>query len=242
MRARDRGADISGIEADDETGEITIRLTAPGRDVLQRARARLRRPGARRGRRFRTSAPTRPRASGPYEITASEPGREFVLERTPNFADLDIPDIPTGNIDRITTRIVPSVREQAQEVLDGRLDYMQDPPPAGDARATSRAQAKRPLHRARDRLDLLLLPQPAPARRSTTRSSARPSTARSTGARSPTSTGARCSPAARCSPPACRATTRDLDTKRCPYGVRPDPRTCAAPGRSSTRRSRRVNA
>ena len=47
MRARDRGGDISGITADDETGEITIRLDPSGRDVLQRARARLRRPRAR---------------------------------------------------------------------------------------------------------------------------------------------------------------------------------------------------
>ena len=82
-----------------------------------------------------------PPGVGPYEITASEPGREFVLERTPNFPDLDIPDIPTGNIDRITTRIVPSVREQAQQVLDGRLDYMQDePPPAMRARVRAQAQ------------------------------------------------------------------------------------------------------
>ena len=63
-----------------------------------------------------------------------------MLERSPNFADLDIPDIPTGNVERITTRIGGSVREQAEDVLDGKLDYMQDQPPA-DLMRTIREQA-----------------------------------------------------------------------------------------------------
>ena len=63
-----------------------------------------------------------------------------MLAAHPELPDLDIPDIPTGNVDRITTRLVPSVREQAQQVLDGRLDYMQDePPPSMRAQRPSQA-------------------------------------------------------------------------------------------------------
>ncbi len=140
MRTRDRGADISGIEADDETGEITIRLTRPDATFSNALALVFAAPVPARTP-FHDLTADPPPGVGPYEITASEPGREFVLERTPNFPDLDIPDIPTGNIDRITTRIVPSVREQAQQVLDGRLDYMQDEPPPA-MRARVRAQAK----------------------------------------------------------------------------------------------------
>ena len=70
----------------------------------------------------------------------------------------------------------PARASQAQDVLDGKLDYMQDPPPA-DLEPTILEQARRPLRRAPDRRHLLLLPRPAARRRSTTRSSARRSTA-----------------------------------------------------------------
>jgi peptide/nickel transport system substrate-binding protein len=42
----------------------------------------------------------------------------------------DIPRIPKGNVDQITTKIVKSGRRQAQDVVSGKLDYMQDPPPS----------------------------------------------------------------------------------------------------------------
>jgi peptide/nickel transport system substrate-binding protein len=50
-----------------------------------------------------------------------------VMEKNPNF---DIPDIPEGNIDTITTKIIKSAEKQTQDVINGELDFMQDPPPA----------------------------------------------------------------------------------------------------------------
>lgn len=138
-RAGRAGGDIRGIEADDETGEITIRLTRPDATFSNALALVFAAPvPARTPVRDLTADP--PPGVGPYEITSSEPGRDFVLERAPTFAELDIPDIPTGNIERITTRIVPSVREQAADVIAGRLDYMQDQPPA-PIRARVRAEA-----------------------------------------------------------------------------------------------------
>ena len=128
IRAGDPEGDISGIETDDETGEITIALGEPDAtfsNVLAMNFAGLV-PG---DTPFRNMTASPPPGVGPYEITESVPNRHFVLERHEGFGELDIPDIPTGNIDKITTRIIRSEREQAQDVLDNQLDYMQDPPP-----------------------------------------------------------------------------------------------------------------
>jgi peptide/nickel transport system substrate-binding protein len=120
--------DISGIEADDQTGNITINLTEPDGSfshVLSMWFAGL----------VPSDTPCEnmtenpPPGVGPYMITESVPNRQFVMKKNPNFPDLG-PDIPPGNIDTITTKIVKNAVRQAQDVISGELDYMQDPPPA----------------------------------------------------------------------------------------------------------------
>ncbi len=68
-----------------------------------------------------------PPGVGPYKFTESVPNRQFVMEKN---AEFNIPGIPKGNIDTITTQIVKSAERQTQDVISGKLDYMQDPPPA----------------------------------------------------------------------------------------------------------------
>ncbi len=107
----------------------------------------------------------------------------------------------------IRATVDPSRRRQAQDVLDGKLDYMQDPP-AGGADADDHRAGRRSAHRrARP-------PRPPTSGstggspRSTTRSCARPSTAaldRAAVARA--LRRARCSRAAPCWPRASPATT-----------------------------------
>jgi len=129
LKAHDTGADIAGIRTNNDTREITIELTRPDaafQNVLAMVFAGLV-PG---DTPFRNMTSDPPPGVGPYKITDSEPNRQFVLTRNPIFDQLDIPDIPTGSIETITTRIIPSEREQAQDVLQNRLDYMQDSPPA----------------------------------------------------------------------------------------------------------------
>ena len=58
------------------------------------------------------------------------PNRHFVLRRNPRFEGLGIPGIPAGRLASITTEIVKSPARQAQDVIRGDLDYMQDAPPA----------------------------------------------------------------------------------------------------------------
>jgi peptide/nickel transport system substrate-binding protein len=121
-------ADIPGITADDKTGDITIKLDGPDgsfSNVLAMWFVGLT-PG---DTPCKNLTKTPPPGVGPYKITESVPNRQFVMEKNANFPDLG-PEIPAGHIDKITTKIVKSAERQAQDVISGELDYMQDPPPA----------------------------------------------------------------------------------------------------------------
>jgi peptide/nickel transport system substrate-binding protein len=119
-------ADISGIETNDQTGEVTVNLTEPSGSFLNTLALNF--SGiVPSDTPFKNLTQDPPPGVGSYAITRSVPNREFVMERNRNF---DIPGIPKGNIDRITTKIVKSAERQTQDVINGRLDYMQDPPPA----------------------------------------------------------------------------------------------------------------
>ena len=118
-------ADIPGIETDDRTGEITIKLTEPDgtfSNVLAMNFAGVV-PG---DTPFENLTKSPPPGIGPYKITESVPNRQFVLERNRRF---HIPGLPDGKLERITTRIVTSGTRAAQGVISGELDYMQDPLP-----------------------------------------------------------------------------------------------------------------
>jgi peptide/nickel transport system substrate-binding protein len=117
--------DISGIETNDETGEVTITLTGPDGTILNVLAMNFAGlvPG---DTPFENLSADPPPGIGPYMFTKSVPNREFVMEKNKNF---NIPGIPKGNIDTITTKIVKSAERQTQDVISGELDYMQDPPP-----------------------------------------------------------------------------------------------------------------
>src|SRR5918999_2569893 len=120
--------DISGIETDNQTGKITIQLSEPDGSfshVLAMWFAGL----VPSDTPFENLTEDPPPGVGPYMITESVPNRQFVMEKNPNFPDL-VPDIPADNVDKITIRIIENAVRQAQDVISGELDYMQDPPPA----------------------------------------------------------------------------------------------------------------
>src|SRR5918995_590825 len=121
--------DISGIETNDETGEITITLTEPDGSfshVLAMWFAAL----VPSDTPFKNMTENPPPGVGPYMVTESVPNRQFVLERNAEYDKNPIEGIEPGNIDKITTKIIKSAQRQAQDVISGNLDYMQDPPPA----------------------------------------------------------------------------------------------------------------
>jgi len=123
----DADADISGIQANDKTGEITIRLTAPEgafSNVLAMNFAGVV-PG---DTPFENMTQDPAPGVGTYMFTKSEPNREFVLERNPKFTEDTIPGVPVANLETVRTVITPSVPQQTQDVIDNELDFMQEPP------------------------------------------------------------------------------------------------------------------
>ena len=121
-------ADIEGIETDDRTRRITIRLERPyaAFDHLLALPFAAPVPAATP---FRNATQQPPPGTGPFTITESEPEREFVMERNPEFKSLGIEGVPAARLDRITTRVNLEKPKQAQDVLSGKLDYMSDSPP-----------------------------------------------------------------------------------------------------------------
>ena len=120
-------ADIPGIDTDDKTGEITIELTDRRADfgnALAMNFAGLV-PG---DTPFENMTKDPPPGVGAYMFTKSVPNREFVLERNPRYSEDMVPGVPEAKIDTVTTKIVPNVVQQTQEVIDNEIDFMQEPP------------------------------------------------------------------------------------------------------------------
>jgi peptide/nickel transport system substrate-binding protein len=120
--------DIKGITTDDKTGDIKIQLDAPDgsfTNVLAMWFVGLV-PGDTPCKNLTENPPP---GVGPYKVTESVPNRQFVLEKNANWPDLGA-DLPAGHVDKITTKIIKNAQRQAQDVISGELDYMQDPPPA----------------------------------------------------------------------------------------------------------------
>jgi peptide/nickel transport system substrate-binding protein len=138
-RSRDPDADLSGVETDDGTGRIVIRLDRPYAPFEHLLALTYAAPVPSKTP-FKNTTPKPPPATGPFEITRSDPNREFVLSRNPKFESLGIDGVQEAKVDRITVRIVPDKVKQAEDVLSNKLDYMSDSPPP-DMLPTVREQA-----------------------------------------------------------------------------------------------------
>jgi peptide/nickel transport system substrate-binding protein len=125
QKAEQADADISGITADDATGEIKVELTAPDGKFLFAIGlvSAAPTPAAKSPFKRSNSMP----GAGPYTIDIKNPTREFVLTKTPGF---DIPGLAKGNIDTITV-VKGTVTKMTQDVIDNKLDYMTEDPTGG---------------------------------------------------------------------------------------------------------------
>ena len=124
---REEGDDIRGVDTDDRGRRVTVRLTDPDQTFLHKLATTYAGIVPRRTP-FEDLSRRPPPGVGPYRISASRPGRAFVLTQVRGF---DLPDVPEGNVQRITTRVVKSAEDRARAVIKGRLDYMQGTPPVG---------------------------------------------------------------------------------------------------------------
>jgi peptide/nickel transport system substrate-binding protein len=112
---------IEGIAADDATRTITIRLRRPYgafSNVLAMPGTAL--VPADTPIQDLTRDP--PPGVGAYVITDVVPNRSWTMVRNPGFDRLDIPNIPTGSLDRVKVRIEPNPRSAVEEVLQNRAD------------------------------------------------------------------------------------------------------------------------
>jgi peptide/nickel transport system substrate-binding protein len=121
----DRGdaATISGITADDATRAITVELRRPYgafANVLGLPATGL----VPRGTPMRDLSGDPPPGVGAYEIKDVVPNKGWSMVRNRRFADLDLPNIPEGDLERIVVRIEPNARAAVEQVLSGRADNL----------------------------------------------------------------------------------------------------------------------
>lgn len=119
---------VSGIKVDDESGEIAIELSAPSGTFENELAMPFTAPIP-AGTPAKDQTPSPPPATGPYEITESDPGNAIVFERNPqwdgNNGDI-LSDLPGGHVDRIEVDIVRNQSTQVNEVERGEKDWMFD--------------------------------------------------------------------------------------------------------------------
>ena len=139
VKAKDpQKADISGIETNDATGEVTVTLTQP--DGTFPSILGLNFSGiVPSSTPFENQTKDPPPGTGAYKITRSEPNREFVLEKNAQFEPLD--GVPAGKAKKLTFKIIKSLDRATQDVIKGRADALHEPPPA-DLQPTIEAKYK----------------------------------------------------------------------------------------------------
>jgi peptide/nickel transport system substrate-binding protein len=130
FRRAKRGG-IPGIVTNDATGKIVIHLFKSRSTFTQELAlpfAALVPPNTP----VKDESLNPPPATGPYVITSSEPGRGWSYERNPewdpNNAQL-MPDLPDGNANRIQIAVIHNESAEVDEVEEGKLDFMLNPPP-----------------------------------------------------------------------------------------------------------------
>ncbi|MBX7431833.1 ABC transporter substrate-binding protein [Mycobacterium sp. Y57] len=124
---------ITGITTDDETGDITIQLTEPNgtfENLLGLMFAAPVPPGTPLDS-DATNDP--PPASGPFMISSVDAPRTLTLERNPQFQtvkDAGAEEVADANVDKITLVENKNQSAQVTDILQNKVDFMMDPPPA----------------------------------------------------------------------------------------------------------------
>jgi len=123
---------ISGIKANDKTGEIQIELEKPRGTFTNELGLMFVAPVP-KGTPNEDLSASPPPGTGPYTITNSQPGRGWEVERNPYWEKANskaMPDLPTGNLDGAKFTVVRNPQTQVNDIEQGKYDYMETPPPA----------------------------------------------------------------------------------------------------------------
>jgi peptide/nickel transport system substrate-binding protein len=118
--ANGKATTISGITANDSTGQIVIHLVAPYGafdNVLAFPALGLVPSGAP----FKNEPNSPPPGVGPYEITNIVPNVSFSLVKNPHWAAINIPGIPAGSVN-VDAKISSNLDSNALSVLNNSAD------------------------------------------------------------------------------------------------------------------------
>jgi peptide/nickel transport system substrate-binding protein len=126
-----KSGDISGIKTDDASGKIVIDLTQPRGTFTNELALTFTAPVP-PDTPDKDQSPNPPPATGPYAITSSNPGRSWSYARNPQWAKNNaklMPDLPSGHVDKINITLISNDSTQVNEIEQGKLDWMFNPPP-----------------------------------------------------------------------------------------------------------------
>ena len=118
--SKTKKGDISGITTDDAAGDITIKLAKPQGD-FQNVLATIFAAPIPSGTPAKDQSTTPIPSTGPYMISAYAPNRSITMVRNPNFQPTD--NVPDGNPDKISLKIVQDDSAALQQVIAGTGNY-----------------------------------------------------------------------------------------------------------------------
>jgi peptide/nickel transport system substrate-binding protein len=122
---------IAGIQTDDASGRIVIHLVKP-RSTFSNELAMLFAAPLPADTKRKDLSGDPPPGTGPYEIVSSKPGAAWAYQRNPEWAKTNgklLPQIPTGYYDDINVSVIHNAETAVNEVIRGKLDWMEEPPP-----------------------------------------------------------------------------------------------------------------
>jgi len=119
--AAGKAQSISGIQADNSTGKITITLSQPygAFDNLLAFESSAPIPSSTP---MKVLSNTPPLGDGPYKFGKIVPNGSYQLLRNSDFASFKIPGIPTGYADEIDVSVNSNSTAEAQAVLNNQAD------------------------------------------------------------------------------------------------------------------------
>jgi peptide/nickel transport system substrate-binding protein len=123
--------DIKGVEADDQTGEITIELTEANGAfpyILSMPFTSL----VPSDTPFENTTKNPPPGVGAFKFANVSQGRGYELVRNDELPEIE--GVPAATLDKITVEIKKNQRRQVQDVIQNKVDWLIDPPPADQIR------------------------------------------------------------------------------------------------------------
>jgi peptide/nickel transport system substrate-binding protein len=123
---------IAGIKTDDKSGEIVIDLIEPRGTFTNELGLMFVAPLP-PGTPAEDLSAHPPPGTGPYVITDSRPGRGWEYERNPQWLKNNarlMPQLPSGHVDKIEVTVIRNPSTQVNDVVQGKFDWMENPPPA----------------------------------------------------------------------------------------------------------------